>query len=1142
MPINSSSEAPLLNEDKRDFVKRRLLQTLFSGLILKFESELKVPIYIYLFQLLIFLIPFLIGSIGILIRDLINLNSLYVTSVASSIYFITILTIKLIAILLNIKQQQQNKTKENFKQNRFKQEDFIDFDSPCSFQTFNFLVPIDLSKVSTKSIIFIILRLIIDLLVAFFVFYSTVQFNYISYLYEFYSYGHFIVFIFSWLTVCLSLNSLLIKNPPETAIHDISERLFDLKHYTRSFYVSLFYIIEWLFNYTLVIPKEVIFWLKLIFIFLPILWFFGILPPLETFLVYTGEQINIYFYGGTAISSYVRLIVQLTLATLLSLVYFIPNDIAQIALLAGFGYLFSSIEFVELFNTLRRLSLNRTHPTDKEPENLNKNKINTCCRYFKQVIYHLVVFLATIGVSMLVYNLFTFYNITKTDAFQVEQIILYISLGILILSKLFGDLQSIYLLFGYIKNPFYKINDSPITHDKAKYRTVNESQLIFVLLKILKILLLKFLAPLFLLVSITIDCYINKVYNDTTYGYMRTIFVLRAYRWIWQSTFNCLIEMTLMVNLILLVIVYNSTNDSSLKANLVQNFLPACFAASFILNRLIEFVHKLYAFILIMHKSWSMKSQRSRISIIFVILNSILFVPYILPLFILSSLFNTPILPLFTAPIFLMAYPRYKRFWPIQSNQQQQQQQTIDSQFYEQIKDGFKESFKEAIKSGSIGSSIESDTYFLCRFQDRTLWIQTLESGHSYCVFNIKGLELQETSCHTQEAQFIDDKINQIINQTGDRILFDCMQICDFLVFNAYSDAKNSLVGIIDNQETHKIIHDYFTKILYYFIIEYLLNEKNLIRNKSEIFDVKKDEDTSISQEKFKLPSINIKNAIFEENDETDDDNENDDWIDESPTKTLSPSNIKHSDDWNDDDDDLFDILKPLDKQKLNPIKQKQEINSFNFDSDFEMTPKKVKKKQKKIKSNVFEFSLIKDDPNAYLFIPLEWSKLLQNNMKFNKTDKSELKVWLHKILRNLANIKDELLTNDQFNNNYIKSHLNFLMLCVDLVDLSLLNSSQIYQLFTGDKIKQSLNVNDRQNSLLKILTNSIRYSIKLAIDSIVYGSSYDDDELYDEIKKHNKEWFIGIESDEEFLKNLKETKSIFSLSYDQRNVSLSVY
>lgn len=54
--------------------------------------------------------------------------------------------------------------------------------------------------------------------------------------------------------------------------------------------------------------------------------------------------------------------------------------------------------------------------------------------------------------------------------------------------------------------------------------------------------------------------------------------------------------------------------------------------------------------------------------------------------------------------------------------------------------------------------------FCLARFEDRLAWIQILERGHNYVQMQMKGLELQETSCHTIEASIIDHIISSAID------------------------------------------------------------------------------------------------------------------------------------------------------------------------------------------------------------------------------------------------------------------------------------------------------------------------------------------------------------------------------------------
>ena len=54
------------------------------------------------------------------------------------------------------------------------------------------------------------------------------------------------------------------------------------------------------------IPLLAIFWLKIIIIGLPIAWFFGLLPPIDSFFLWLFEQCYIHLYGGSASASNLR--------------------------------------------------------------------------------------------------------------------------------------------------------------------------------------------------------------------------------------------------------------------------------------------------------------------------------------------------------------------------------------------------------------------------------------------------------------------------------------------------------------------------------------------------------------------------------------------------------------------------------------------------------------------------------------------------------------------------------------------------------------------------------------------------------------------------------------------------------------------
>ena len=332
--------------------------------------------------------------------------------------------------------------------------------------------------------------------------------------------------------------------------------------------------------------------------------------------------------------------------------------------------------------------------------------------------------------------------------------------------------------------------------------------------------------------------------------------------------------MTFMVHLGLFTIGYNTSTDPALK----QYFLTGCLAASFARDRLEQFFKKCFAFVLITVTAWTVKKQRRRSAMVFLILNFVLFIPVGLTLIGVASLLSAPLLPLFTFPLFLIGFPRTKRFWPDKANFFSTQSLNsyahpyethtcptkthlnADTAFYTQLVPHLLPSLKQLINTGSLGGAIQPDTFYLSRFQDRIMWIQIMESGSSYQIINIKGLELQETSCHTREAQSIDDAFDRAFEnpagaesnnggcQMGLKLnpnVFSCMESLDVLVFDAYSDAKNSLVGVLDSPENINLMSHFFPKILHYFLIKHaFLNKKeNLVAEVPE--DTKVEEPTA---------------------------------------------------------------------------------------------------------------------------------------------------------------------------------------------------------------------------------------------------------------------------------------------------------
>lgn len=218
-----------------------------------------------------------------------------------------------------------------------------------------------------------------------------------------------------------------------------------------------------------------------------------------------------------------------------------------------------------------------------------------------------------------------------------------------------------------------------------------------------------------------------------------------------------------------------------------------------------SFLHKLsFAFTLLVD-FLSNKKQRSSFSLnIVIVIVSIVLLPLILAMFLLASILSAPLLPLFTLPIFLASFPRTQRFWPSLINYGSSYSKCEDSVYYQEAESQLVKAVSSSISNGAIHT--QPGSYLLLRFQDRLVAVVILEVGFGFCTLSIRGLELQETSCHTIEASRIDDIFEMAYGHDSkswtefwfNGHFLNTLQPVDTGIIQTYSDAHNILTGIID--------------------------------------------------------------------------------------------------------------------------------------------------------------------------------------------------------------------------------------------------------------------------------------------------------------------------------------------------------
>ncbi len=139
-----STAAPFLNDYKAKFVRKRLVQNILGGLILKIDSDDNVPWFIYILQIFLFVTPLCFGGISILIIDVSQFSRLNVSLISTGLFLLYIISLKTLSIIVNNRKSSRNSilSSQNTLTRDLKEEENYDFeDKFLSLTTINFLLP-----------------------------------------------------------------------------------------------------------------------------------------------------------------------------------------------------------------------------------------------------------------------------------------------------------------------------------------------------------------------------------------------------------------------------------------------------------------------------------------------------------------------------------------------------------------------------------------------------------------------------------------------------------------------------------------------------------------------------------------------------------------------------------------------------------------------------------------------------------------------------------------------------------------------------------------------------------------------------------------------------------------------------------------
>ncbi|XP_012939720.1 pecanex-like protein 4 [Aplysia californica] len=812
---------PLLNEYKRRFLLKRIPQTILGGLKLRVGYD--APAYVYFHQIVLWLVPFLLGCVFTLVLELAYTDAqvydflLLYCCLYGACIVIFVVVVQTISTVVQMKEKENQLSGVIQKKNILSDEDEVDFETCCGAETLGFVIPPKKFKVN------IAVHALLSGLICGMGFWYLLPYS-VNELYG-HSYGvTAAIFILGWLTVCVAQYSLTCGAPPEPAIYRTMDT-YELLPLTRPLYAFICYsihIADW-YSSGVLLANQI---LHVVFVLLPVLWLCGLLPPAEVLVLGLLEQGQVFLLGGTPYASWARLIVGFLLSSAVFVgCYFLTSTFSSVVLAACAGYLLSTDLGAlgsQIWAACQRTNNNRVssarHSTARAlnaPQPTVTGFLWSWC--WSTVVYHAAMTAVVGGVAAAVN-----YHADSLSS-DVVRYLGYVVIAACVVEKVMRDSQSVYVLFGLWRNALY-----PQTSESSRLFHNGKRKLLVV--GVFRRILLNWVSPLLMVVYLSLRVKAADVMSDslisgrsTVLGVFYVFGVVRAFRWSWQSTTHALLE-TSVVHILLVTLSDSTLVTSDLSAPTLL------LIASVARDRFYQLLNKLYLALALAVTSWTDRKQRRGSTMPLIALN-LVFLPVLLAVVAMASALSAPLLCLFTLPLYFIGYPRLSRFWPEPVGSSANT--CPDSLYYRQLSLELAKALRQAFANGSLGEP-QVGNHYLMRFQDRLVWTMILERGAGYCSVSVKGLELQETSCHTAEAARIDDQFKEAFERPADDVgvcTFNSYPLhsltpLDTAEVKAYSDARNILTGVIDSPDAVDVTLTFFAKSLVWLLLHHINRRK----------------------------------------------------------------------------------------------------------------------------------------------------------------------------------------------------------------------------------------------------------------------------------------------------------------------------
>ncbi|KAJ7990765.1 hypothetical protein DPEC_G00290300 [Dallia pectoralis] len=945
-----------------------------------------------------------------------------------------------------------------------------------------------------------------------------------------------VVFVLSWVTLCTAEYSLIVNTATETATFQPQDT-YEITPLTRPLYIFTFIAVDLADRFTgpvaeLQLTSQV---LHVLFLFLPLLWALGMLSPLDALLLWGMEQALVIGLGGSPMSSNFRLLGMFATSACVAVCnFFIPSTLGVTLFSTAMGFLLS-LDISQLGEHCRG-------PREARGEQgWHKGDTRNPPHWFgwrlgcRELLLYLGLLLGAMSVAGLIHHLL---NPSQNQAREPQAAVGYLLIILFVVIWALGEVQGVYV-FGVFLNPLYPRGMANVQMFKQQSSGLHVAGAI-------RRVLLNLVSPFAMIAFLAMDVSVQQLHTASL-----SVGFTRAFRVVCQSSEDALLQMVVVVSVKL------AAGDAELPGWDNLGIGVQLLLVGLLIDRLLQFLSKLKFALAVLVTSWTEKKQRRQSAGTLLALNASLF-PLLLSVVVLSALLSAPLLPLFTLPIFLVGFPRPQRSWPGPVGTACP---CPDSIYYQQMSGSLATALRSALASGSLGC-LAPGSHFLGRFQDRVVWIMILERGYGYCTVNIKGLELQETSCHTVEARRVDEVfewaferterlgLNQGFNLHWGNVLTPCAA----LPVRVYSDARSVLSGIIDSHDNLRKLQDDFLKALVWLLLRNCVQRrKNFPWGTEEGAGSRKSQssqmvrsvtqpaeaivvESNVSSLKFRQDSSSL-TSFGDWSDE-------DDLFGPQPTKRTvallsTEAQLGHtvlqtgpSLPGSVEMDSLFENMALSALPPLQPLGLG--LPAVDKGRNPEVVPRETTSTTAHVNFSCPHSELFSPPP-GWRSAPLLPSRQQQLRPLFNDE-------WFRLTLGRLA-----LAVHDEASEDVSKAlqddvglrdlYAQVALSC--LVSLgaesSFTSPSYVYRVYCGDvPWTEGLDWLSENKELYQVALKAFRYSFKLLFDHASLGPLESLEELFSTLEEYEKDWYIGLVSERGWQDCvLQEKPFLFSLGHD---------